>query len=59
MNGADAVADLAFPGTGAWSNWSVVQTKVTLRAGANTVSLIFSPSRGSKNYINLDSLEVR
>ncbi|HYF66975.1 MAG TPA: chitobiase/beta-hexosaminidase C-terminal domain-containing protein [Ohtaekwangia sp.] len=39
VNGVIVMADRAFPGTGAWTTWAVVDASVSLNAGNNTVRI--------------------
>ncbi len=50
-----SVGSLAFAPTGRWSAWKTVATKVTLRAGANTIRVMANTSAGGPN---LDSMTV-
>jgi poly(3-hydroxybutyrate) depolymerase len=54
VNGVVANASLAFPSTGAWTNWATVSTTVTLNAGTNTIRATVTGSSGS----NIDRLDV-
>ncbi|EPX56895.1 Serine O-acetyltransferase [Cystobacter fuscus DSM 2262] len=58
INGANAVANKSFPGTGSWNTYGTVSVTSNLPAGWSTVSLIYNSSQGSSNYLNLDSLTV-
>jgi len=55
VNGTVARAGLAFPGTGAWTNWQTVSITVPLAVGANTVRATATTASGGPN---LDSLSV-
>ena len=55
VNGTDVSAALAFPGTGAWTNWQEVTVDATLRAGTNTVLATSTTATGGPN---LDRLTV-
>jgi len=60
FNGAQVVANQAFPGTGSWTAWqTVVIPAVQLASGANTLSVIFDSAKGSTNYLNLDHATLR
>ncbi len=59
VNGANAVANQAFAGTGAWTTYASQIVTVTLPAGASTVSLIYNSSLGSTNYLNLDVMGLK
>jgi predicted alpha-1,6-mannanase (GH76 family) len=48
---------LEFAATADWRTWAEVESRLALQAGANRVRLRFENS--SKNYLNLDSLEVQ
>jgi hypothetical protein len=50
-----SVGNLAFAPTGRWSTWKTVTTKVTLRAGANTIRVMANTSAGGPN---LDSMTL-
>jgi predicted alpha-1,6-mannanase (GH76 family) len=55
-----AVADgLLFTGTGGWDRYSTVSLDVALAPGHRVVSVGFDSSRGSRNFVNLDSLTLR
>jgi predicted alpha-1,6-mannanase (GH76 family) len=58
IDGATAVANQAFAGTGAWDAWDTVTLPITLAAGDHTISVIYNSSQGSTNYINLDWLAL-
>jgi predicted alpha-1,6-mannanase (GH76 family) len=58
VNGANAVANQIFSGTGAWNAYATQVVTVTLHAGVNTVSVIYNGSLGSSGYLNLDRLSV-
>ena len=55
VNGALAVDELAFPGTGAWTTWQIATATVTLNAGSNTIRATATTANGGPN---LDYLEV-
>ncbi len=55
VNGVVVRAGLAFPGTGAWTNWQTVTTTVPLTAGANTIRATATTADGGPNT---DFLEV-
>src|SRR5205085_492660 len=57
VNGVDVVNDAAFPSTGSWGAYATVKIPVTL-AAENTVSLVYNGGKGSKSYMNLDSLTL-
>ncbi|NYE19080.1 glycoside hydrolase family 76 protein [Microbacterium immunditiarum] len=60
VNGVGVVADQAFPGTASWDAWRTVTVpNVPLEAGENTISVIFEPGNGSRNWLNLDHLTLR
>ncbi|MGH3734561.1 MAG: alginate lyase family protein [Micromonosporaceae bacterium] len=54
VNGALAVDELSFAGTGAWSTWQTRSATVSLRAGANTVRATATTSNGGPNVDYLD-----
>ncbi|AHH96314.1 PQQ-dependent sugar dehydrogenase [Kutzneria albida] len=55
VNGTTATSNLAFPGTGDWTNWQVATTTVNLKAGANKVR---AAATGAEGGPNLDKLTV-
>ncbi|WP_233611679.1 cellulase family glycosylhydrolase [Amycolatopsis sp. WAC 01376] len=55
VNGALAVDDLGFAGTGAWTTWRTVTTSVNLAAGTNRIRTTAVTSNGGPNA---DSLSV-
>ncbi|WP_158632651.1 cellulase family glycosylhydrolase [Amycolatopsis sp. WAC 01416] len=55
VNGAIAVDDLGFAGTGAWTTWRTVTTTVNLAAGGNRIRTTAVTSNGGPNA---DSLSV-
>ncbi len=59
VNGTGWADTILFAGTGAWDRYTTVSFDAPLRAGPNTVSLIYDSSRGSRNFVNLDNLWVR
>ncbi|MCU0548080.1 MAG: carbohydrate-binding protein [Leptolyngbya sp. Prado105] len=60
VNGRAIVNAQIFPGTGDWTVWNTVTIpNVSLKAGNNTVSIIFNQSKGSRNWLNLDQLIIR
>ncbi|ANW19551.1 PQQ-dependent sugar dehydrogenase [Streptomyces clavuligerus] len=54
VNGG-APASLAFAPTGGWANWATVTTRVTLKAGANTVRATATGAEGGPNLDYLDA----
>ena len=54
VNGAVVVSNLSFPATGAWNNWSSVETEVMLNPGVNIVR---AQTRGSSGA-NMDRLDT-
>ncbi len=57
VNGAPAVAGLAFNGTGTWDTWQTVTTTVNLAAGTNTIRATATTANGGPNadYLELDA----
>ncbi|MEV7083740.1 cellulase family glycosylhydrolase [Streptomyces sp. NPDC093516] len=49
VNGAVASAGRAFPGTGAWTDWTTTTLTVNLKAGANTVRATATTADGGPN----------
>ena len=47
-----------FPGTGSWSVYRTISLPYRLRAGVNDVTVIYDLAKGSRNYLNMDRLEV-
>lgn len=58
VNGTTLAARQAFPGTGAWPNYSTLTLDCTLPAGPSTITVAFSTASNSANYLNLDHLVV-
>jgi predicted alpha-1,6-mannanase (GH76 family) len=58
INGANVVAAQPFASSGSWSAWSIATAAITLPAGKSTISVIYNTSLGSKNYLNLDWIEL-
>ncbi|OGX87431.1 hypothetical protein BEN47_10915 [Hymenobacter lapidarius] len=54
--GAGSTEQLAFSPTYAWSTWATKLVAVPLRAGLNTVKLLYGA--GDNGYINLDYVQV-
>lgn len=60
VNGRSAVSNQSFPETGSWNSWnSVTVPRVWLRAGSNTVSVIFNSFKGSSNRLRLDEMTLQ
>jgi len=55
VNGAVVNANLAFPGTGAWTTWQTVTITAPLNAGTNTIKATATTANGGPN---LDALDV-
>jgi alpha-galactosidase len=55
VNGATAVASVAFQGTGAWTNWVTNTITVNLNAGNNTIRATATTANGGPN---LDHIAV-
>lgn len=49
INGTEAINQLEFPVTGAWTTWSEVETTLKLEAGVNEIKLIATMSDGGPN----------
>ncbi|HLH03094.1 MAG TPA: glycoside hydrolase family 76 protein [Bryobacteraceae bacterium] len=58
VNGIPVNANLAFPNTSSWSNWSFVSLNANLQQGINSVTVIYDSSAGSTNFLNLDNVQV-
>lgn len=59
VNGSGVVGNVTFVHTGSWSSYAVVTVSgVNLNSGSNTISIIFDSSKGSSNWLNLDSLAI-
>jgi hypothetical protein len=58
INGATAVANQNFPGTGAWSSYNTVSISRSFPAGRSTISVIFNSALGSQNWLNLDNIMI-
>jgi endoglucanase len=54
VNGASAVDELAFTGTGAWTNWATRTATVQLVAGVNKVKATSTTATGGPNFDRLD-----
>ncbi|MGH3648440.1 MAG: carbohydrate-binding protein [Micromonosporaceae bacterium] len=54
VNGALAVNELSFAGTGVWSTWRTSSTTVSLQAGTNTVRATATTANGGPNVDNLE-----
>ncbi|MGH3646041.1 MAG: discoidin domain-containing protein, partial [Micromonosporaceae bacterium] len=54
LNGSLIDSNLAFPPTGAWSNWSTVTTVADLAAGTNRIRVTATTSSGAANLDYLD-----
>lgn len=60
VNGAAVVTNASFPTTGNCDTWNTIAIPNSpLHAGVNTVSVIFDPSKGSSNWLNLDEAALR
>ncbi|MGW1209144.1 cellulase family glycosylhydrolase [Streptomyces sp. NPDC002499] len=59
VNGTRIAAARAFPGTGAWTNWSTVTLATDLKAGANTVRATATTANGGPNvdHLSVDTAE--
>lgn len=59
VNGIVIQANQSFPSTGVWTTWNTVTLNgVTLNQGFNSVTISYTSSAGSSNYLNLDQLQV-
>jgi hypothetical protein len=58
INGANAIAAQPFAATASWDAWSLSTATIMLPAGASTISVIYNAGLGSKNYLNLDWIEL-
>lgn len=59
VNGTVVQANQAFPSTGAWTTWNrVTLNGVAMNQGSNMVTVSYTSSAGSSNYLNLDQLQV-
>ncbi len=58
VNGSTVVANLAFANTGSWSTYRTNTVTQYFAAGTSTISLGYSSSSGSANYLNLDNLTI-
>jgi predicted alpha-1,6-mannanase (GH76 family) len=59
INGANAIAAQPFATTTTWDTWASTTAIVTLPAGASTISVIYNTGLGSKNYLNLDWIDLQ
>jgi hypothetical protein len=58
VNGYLRVDNLEFRGTSAYTNYATASASVDLAQGDNTISLVFYSPKGSRNWMNLDRLDV-
>jgi predicted alpha-1,6-mannanase (GH76 family) len=58
INGVNVFPNQSFPGTGSWSSYNTVALTHALRAGPNTISIVYSSTFGSRNFLNLDNLTL-
>lgn len=58
MNGVEAVSNLSFSNTGAWTTYLTNTVVWSLPAGSNVITVSFNSARGNANYLNLDHLVV-
>ncbi len=58
VNGVPVNANLAFPNTSAWTNWSFVSMNANLQQGINSITVLYDTSAGSTNFINLDNVQI-
>ena len=58
VNGATVNANLQLAATPNWSSWADSASTVTLKAGPNTIMLVYLGNHGSHQYVNLDYLEL-
>jgi len=58
INGTNVITNRSFAGTGSWSTYNNINVSYNFPAGINTISVKFSSSLGSTNYLNLDNLVV-
>jgi predicted alpha-1,6-mannanase (GH76 family) len=56
INGTNVFSKQPFASTGSWSAYNTLTLEASLLAGSNVVSMVFSNSLGSANYLNLDNL---
>jgi endoglucanase len=54
VNGATAVSNVSFPGTGAWTTWVTKTVTVQVNAGSNTIKLAGATANGDANIDFLD-----
>jgi predicted alpha-1,6-mannanase (GH76 family) len=58
VNGVEAVANLSFPGTGAWTSYNTASFTRSFSAGSSVITVAFNSTRGSANWLNLDYLQI-
>jgi predicted alpha-1,6-mannanase (GH76 family) len=58
IDGRSTPVRLRFPGTGSWDAYLTARVTVRFPADVHSVSLVYGASRGSTNFLNLDSLTV-
>jgi predicted alpha-1,6-mannanase (GH76 family) len=54
VGATQVAASFAFPSTGGYDSYGTVHATVTLAAGRNTLTLLFSAAAGSRGWLNLD-----
>src|SRR5262249_10478404 len=58
VNGQAIGSALVFPGTGSWSHYQTISLRCRFQAGVNRVQLSYDSAHGSRNWLNLDRMEV-
>ena len=59
IDGASAVPEVRFPGTGDWATYGTITLRRTLAAWKHRIALVFDSAGGSSNYLNLDHLRLK
>ncbi len=59
VNGRNQRDNFLFPKTQTWQDWQdATVARVWLNQGSNQISLVFNPSKGSRDRVNLDQLVI-
>ncbi|MFJ8959383.1 cellulase family glycosylhydrolase [Lentzea sp. NPDC102401] len=54
VNGTVVASNFSFPGTGAWTTWTIKSATVTLNAGSNTIKTVATTVNGGPNLDRID-----
>ncbi len=58
VNGVPINRNIAFPNTGAWTNWSYVSLITNLHEGTNDITVYYDSGSGNTNFLNLDNVRI-